>query len=100
MRRPLAAAIASLLVASCASAPDTGTLAELNRVAPDVAEVEVADSLDLALQSYRRYLEETQTSAMTPEAMRQRLKRARTLLARRLETSDASTLTILREVLP
>lgn len=37
---------------------------------------------------------------VTPEAMRQRLKRARTLLARRLETSDASTLTILREVLP
>ena len=70
MRRPLAAAIASLLVASCASAPDTGTLAELNRVAPDVAEVEVADSLDLALQSYRRYLQETQTSSMTPEAMR------------------------------
>jgi tetratricopeptide (TPR) repeat protein len=70
IRRPLAVAIAALLVASCASAPDTGTLAELNRVQPDVAEVEVADSLDLALQSYRRYLQETQTSAMTPEAMR------------------------------
>ena len=37
---------------------------------PDVAEVEVADSLDLAMQSYRRYLDETPTSAMTPEAMR------------------------------
>ena len=69
-RRPLAAAIASLLVASCASAPKTGTLAELNNVQADVAEVEVADSLDLALQSYRRYLQETQTSSMTPEAMR------------------------------
>ena len=69
-RHPLAAALAATLVASCASAPDTGTLAELRSVEPDVAEVEVADSLDLAMQSYRRYLDETPTSAMTPEAMR------------------------------
>jgi tetratricopeptide (TPR) repeat protein len=70
IRRPLGVAIASLLAVSCASAPDSGTLAELDNVQADVAEVEVADSLDLALQSYRRYLVETQTSAMTPEAMR------------------------------
>jgi cellulose synthase operon protein C len=70
IRRPLAVAIAALLAASCASAPNSGTLAELDNVEPDVAEVEVADSLDLALQSYRRYLDETSTSAMTPEAMR------------------------------
>jgi tetratricopeptide (TPR) repeat protein len=70
IRRPLAASIAALLAASCASAPKTGTLAELDNVQADVAEVEVADSLDLALQSYRRYLDETSTSAMTPEAMR------------------------------
>jgi len=69
-RHPLAAALAATLVASCASAPDTGTLAALRSVEPDVAEVEVADSLDLAMQSYRRYLDETPTSAMTPEAMR------------------------------
>jgi tetratricopeptide (TPR) repeat protein len=70
-RGHLAVAIASLLAASCASAPPSkGTLGELNNVQADVAEVEVADSLDLALQSYRRYLAETSTSAMTPEAMR------------------------------
>src|SRR5687767_2137817 len=70
-RRLLAAAIGSLLAASCATAPPSkGTLGELNSVQADVAEVEVADSLDLALQSYRRYLEETPMSAMTPEAMR------------------------------
>ena len=57
-------------MAGCASAPDGGTLAELRNVQPDVAEVEVADTLDLAMQSYRRYLQETPTSAMTPEAMR------------------------------
>jgi tetratricopeptide (TPR) repeat protein len=71
MRRSrLAAALAPLLAAGCAGAPDTGTLAELRSVQADVAEVEVADSLDRALQSYRSYLEETPTSAMTPEAMR------------------------------
>jgi tetratricopeptide (TPR) repeat protein len=61
---------AALVVAGCASSPDTGTLATLRTVEPDVAEVEVADTLDLAMQSYRRYLAETPTSAMTPEAMR------------------------------
>src|SRR5690606_13907272 len=33
-------------------------------------EVEVADSLDFALQSYGNYLAETQRSPLTPEAMR------------------------------
>jgi tetratricopeptide (TPR) repeat protein len=70
IRRSLAVAVAALLAVSCASAPDRGTLAELDNVQADIAEVEVADSLDLALQSYRRYLAETETSAMTPEAMR------------------------------
>jgi tetratricopeptide (TPR) repeat protein len=59
-----------LLAAGCATAPESGTLASLRTVEPDVAEVEVADTLDLAMQSYRRYLAETPTSAMTPEAMR------------------------------
>ena len=69
-RAALAVSVAALLAAGCASAPDAGTLAELRNVEPDVAEVEVADSLDLALVSYRRYLEETSTSPLTPEAMR------------------------------
>jgi tetratricopeptide (TPR) repeat protein len=70
LARRLAAGVAPLLAAGCATAPDSGTLAALNNVQADVAEVEVADSLDLAMQSYRRYLDETPTSAMTPEAMR------------------------------
>jgi RNA polymerase sigma factor (sigma-70 family) len=37
---------------------------------------------------------------VTPETMRQRLSRARGLLAKRLEASAASTMTVLREVLP
>ena len=57
-------------VAACASAPQHGTLAELEGVAADTEEIYVADSLERAAQSYRRYLEETSRSARTPEAMR------------------------------
>ena len=63
------AALATLL-AGCASDPARHTLADLRDVQPDVAEVDVDNSLDLAMQSYRRYLEQSSTSAMTPEAMR------------------------------
>ena len=62
--------LAPALAAGCASHPDRDTLATLRSVEPDVAEVEVANTLDLAMQSYRKYLDETPTSAMTPEAMR------------------------------
>jgi tetratricopeptide (TPR) repeat protein len=71
MRRSrIAAALAPLFAASCATAPDTGTLAELRNMQPDVAEIAVEDSLDRAMQSYRSYLNETPASVMTPEAMR------------------------------
>ncbi|HZF28914.1 MAG TPA: tetratricopeptide repeat protein [Gammaproteobacteria bacterium] len=66
----LATAVAAALVAGCASDPARHTLADLRDVQPDVAEVDVQNSLDLAMQSYRRYLEQSSTSAMTPEAMR------------------------------
>ncbi len=62
--------LALVVVASCSSAPERETLASLHSVQADVADVEVQDTLDLALQSYRRFLDETPTSAMTPEAMR------------------------------
>ena len=47
-----------------------GTLAELESMPADLEEVYLADSLERAAQSYRRYLEETPESARTPEAMR------------------------------
>ena len=63
--------VVALGLASCAAAPrPQGTLAELEGVAADTEEVFVADSLERAAQSYRRYLEETPRSARTPEAMR------------------------------
>jgi tetratricopeptide (TPR) repeat protein len=70
IRRRLAIGVLPLVATGCASAPSGDTLATLRSVQPDVAEVELADTLDLAMQSYRRYLEETPTTAMTPEAMR------------------------------
>ena len=70
MRRRVILAFAPALVAGCASNPSRETLALLRSVQPDVAEVEVANTLDLAMQSYRRYLDDTPTSVMTPEAMR------------------------------
>jgi cellulose synthase operon protein C len=47
-----------------------GTLAELRNVRPDVQEMKVEQGLEQAMQNYRRFLEETPETAMTPEAMR------------------------------
>ncbi len=54
----------------CTTVSEHGTLAELQQVEPDVGEVHLDDSLERAAQSYRRYLEETPESSLTPEAMR------------------------------
>src|SRR6188472_906037 len=47
-----------------------GTLAELRNVRPDVQEMKVDQGLEQAMINYRRFLEETPETAMTPEAMR------------------------------
>ncbi|MGD8339252.1 MAG: tetratricopeptide repeat protein [Gammaproteobacteria bacterium] len=61
----------AVLASSCATGPDSaGTLAELHRERSDTSEIDVANTLELAMQSYRRFLEETPDSTMTPEAMR------------------------------
>ena len=48
----------------------TGTLAELRNVRPDVQEVKSQQGLEQAMQNYRRFLDETPQTTMTPEAMR------------------------------
>ncbi|MBT8092499.1 MAG: tetratricopeptide repeat protein [Gammaproteobacteria bacterium] len=55
---------------ACATSGNNGTLGELEKVQADLDEVALDDSLERAAQSYRRYLEETSESALTPEAMR------------------------------
>jgi len=47
-----------------------GTLAELRNVHPDVQEVKVEQGLEQAMQNYRRFLDETPETTMTPEAVR------------------------------
>ena len=70
--RPLRVALilSPVLVTGCAPSPDKQTLAELRSVPPDTADVRVEQGLDQAMESYRRYLEQTPKTAMTPEAMR------------------------------
>lgn len=68
-------AIAPVFMAGCAARPikpvaTSGTLAELRNVRPDVQEVRVEQGLDQAMQQYRRFLEQSPETAMTPEAMR------------------------------
>jgi len=71
MRRvPVVIALAPLVVAGCASSPDRDTLAGLRSVRPDVQEVQVEQGIDKAMEGYRRFLEETPETSMTPEAMR------------------------------
>jgi len=47
-----------------------GTLADLHKVAPDVKEAETQQSVDQAMEHYRKFLEQSPETAMTPEAMR------------------------------
>jgi tetratricopeptide (TPR) repeat protein len=61
------------LLVGCAAHRDRateGTLAELRTVSPDVEDMTVEQGLDQAMQGYRRFLEETPETEMTPEAMR------------------------------
>ena len=62
--------LAPVLVAGCSTSPEKDTLAELRHVRPDVQEVQVEHGLEMAMQGYRRFLEETPETAKTPEAMR------------------------------
>ena len=63
-------AVVSLLVVACAGHADKDTLASLHKVPADLKEVRVDEGLDKAMQSYRRFLEDSPESAMAPEAMR------------------------------
>ena len=63
-------AFCSLVMAGCANMNTEGTLASLDNVQIEIKEEVIVGSLDKALESYQRYLEETPETAMTPEAIR------------------------------
>jgi TolA-binding protein len=71
-RYAIPAVLACTLLSACGTTTTSsqGTLAELHEVPADIEDVYLADSLERAAQSYRRYLDETGESARTPEAMR------------------------------
>src|SRR5262249_20239496 len=67
--------IAPVFLSGCAARvthteKPTGTLAELRNVRPDERDGHIEKGLEQALQQYRRFLDETPESAMTPEAIR------------------------------
>jgi outer membrane protein assembly factor BamD (BamD/ComL family) len=75
MNRPALSllSVACLVVlASCASrSTDTsGSIGELRKSRPDLTDVKVDGSTDLAIQSYREFLDRTPEGGMTPEALR------------------------------
>ena len=67
----LAPALGLSILTGCATnKPRQGTLADLHHVRPDLQDAKVDEGMDQAVQAYRRFLEQTPASAMTPEAMR------------------------------
>ncbi len=73
MRRltiPIMLALAFTVGCAARAKKTTGTLAELHDMQPDVQEVKVEHGLDQALQHYRKFIDETPQTTMTPEAMR------------------------------
>ena len=65
-RTPTLLGFVAVLAVACAGNPDKRTLAELQRVEPDMREVTLEGGLERAMQGYRRYLEEAPESALTP----------------------------------
>ncbi|MGB5397781.1 MAG: hypothetical protein WBN96_11585, partial [Gammaproteobacteria bacterium] len=63
-------AVSFSLLAACAGNSTQGTLASLKEVKLEIKEEKIEGSLEKALQSYQRFLEETPETAMTPEAIR------------------------------
>ena len=63
-------ALCALTATGCATYNTEGTLGSLNSVNIEIKEEVIVGSLEKALESYQRYLEETPESAMTPEAIR------------------------------
>ncbi|HET9840190.1 MAG TPA: tetratricopeptide repeat protein [Candidatus Angelobacter sp.] len=71
--RTISILLASAFLGGCAAQhkqPTQGTLADLHKVAPDVKEAETKQSVDQAMEHYRKFLEQSPETPMTPEAIR------------------------------
>src|ERR1051326_4829077 len=74
LRRAIPIVVVSAFLGGCTAhhkpVNTQGTLADLHNVAPDVKEAETKESVDQAMQQYRKFLEESPETPMTPEAIR------------------------------
>jgi tetratricopeptide (TPR) repeat protein len=61
-----------VILAACASptGDTTGSIGELRHASADLTDVKIDGGTDLAIQSYRQFLERTPEGGMTPEAIR------------------------------
>jgi tetratricopeptide (TPR) repeat protein len=72
-RRAIPIGLATALLVGCTAhhKPATqGTLADLRNVPPDTQEVQTQQSVDQAMEQYRKFLDESPETPMTPEAIR------------------------------
>src|ERR1041385_4716254 len=73
LRRAIPIVIVSAFLGGCTAhhkPPTQGTLADLQKVAPDVKDAETKQSVDQAMEHYRKFLDESPETPMTPEAIR------------------------------
>jgi len=68
--RQLFVLLLPLTVAACATDNDSGRISQLDNVHIAIKDVNVKGGLDKAMQSYQKFLKDTPTSQLTPEAMR------------------------------
>src|SRR5215471_12382635 len=72
-RRTIPILVVSAFLGGCTAhhkPPAQGTLADLHKVAPDVKDAETKQSVDQAMEHYRKFLDESPETPMTPEAIR------------------------------
>ena len=73
MRTPasgIPAALLALLLLSACATTGKGTIAELQSTRIEIKEEKIEDARETAIESYRRFLEQTSDSALKPEAIR------------------------------
>ena len=59
-----------VMLVACQTMGDKDTIANLRHMQIDIKEEKIEGGLDKAMLSYKRFLEETPDSALTPEAIR------------------------------
>ncbi len=74
LRRAISIVVVSAFLGGCTAhhkpANTQGTLADLQKVAPDVKDADTKESVEQAMEHYRKFLDESPETPMTPEAIR------------------------------